>query len=209
MRTTTRPAAAQVGAPPARRPRRGRARFGAQGYAAATIRQIAADAGVDAALVHYFFGTKDKLYAAVMDIPYSPAEVLTPLTEGSLKTAGPRLVRRFVEVWDDPAAQPGLVATIRSASTHPASAQALREFVTREMQPRVARAVGTPDGDLRAILVGSALVGLAMQRYVLRVEPLASADPETVVAWVGPTVQRYLTGAPAGRTTARRSSARR
>jgi AcrR family transcriptional regulator len=176
--------------------RAARERFAAQGYAAATIRQIAADAGVDPALVHYFFGTKDALFGAAMALPYSPADVIRPALADGLDGAGERLVRRFVTVWEDPAAQAALIALVRSAAAHAASGQALREFLEGEVRPAVAAITGRPDGDLRAVLVGSALMGLAFERYVLRLEPLASADAETVVAWVGPTVQGYLTGEP-------------
>jgi AcrR family transcriptional regulator len=174
-----------------------RARFAQQGYAATTLRQVAGDAGVDAALVHYFFGSKNGLFAAVMELPFSPADVIAPVLAEGLDGAGMRLARRFLEMVEDPAAQPGLLAMLRSTVTHPESARAFREFITNEMRPRVAAAVGTPDGDLRGVLIGSALIGLLFERYVLAVEPLASADPETVAAWLGPTLQRYLTGEPA------------
>jgi AcrR family transcriptional regulator len=173
-----------------------RARFGEHGYAATTIRQIARDAGVDPAFVHYFFGSKDALFGAVMELPYSPAEAIGPALAEGLDGAGPRLARRFLEVWEDPEAQAGLLALLRSAAAHPDSARNLRDFVAGELRPRVAKAVGTPDADLRAVMVGSALLGMVFERYILAVEPLASADHETVVSWLGPTLQRYLTGAP-------------
>ena len=171
-----------------------RARFAEHGYAATTIRQVARDAGVDPALVHYFFGSKDSLFAAVRELPYSPAELIRPVLAEGLDDAGPRLVRRFLEVWEDPAAHSGLLALVRSAAAHPEAARNLREFTTRELIPTIASATGRPDGELRAVLVGAALAGLVLERYMLEVEPLASADRETVVAWVGPAIQRYLTG---------------
>jgi AcrR family transcriptional regulator len=174
-----------------------RACFAEHGYAATSLRQIARNAGVDPALVHYFFGSKEALFASAMELPYSPAQIFEPALADRLDGAGARIVRRLLEVWEDPAAQAGLLTLIRSAATHPHSANLLQEFITRELRPRIAAAVGTPDADLRATLVGSALVGVAFERFVLRLEPLASADRDTVVAWVGPTVQRYLTGNPA------------
>jgi AcrR family transcriptional regulator len=169
-----------------------RARFAEQGYAKTTIRQVAADAGVDAALVHYFFGTKDGLYGAALALPVSPADVIGPALAGGVEGAGERLIRRFLSVWDDPATRPGLLAMVRSAAAHEDSARALREFIAGELRPRVAAVTGTADGDLRAVLVGSALIGVAFERYILAVEPIASADPEAIVAFVGPTIQRYL-----------------
>ena len=173
-----------------------RRRFGAQGYDATTIRAIAADAGVDAALVHYFFGSKDELFGASMELPYSPADIVRPAIEEGLEGAGERLVRRFLAIWEDPEARVPLLAMVRSATSQPERAQALREFVSREVQSRVAKLIGAPDGELRGALLGAALVGLAFERYIIELEPLASADVETVVSWVGPTIQRYLTGEP-------------
>jgi AcrR family transcriptional regulator len=171
-----------------------RARFGGQGYAATTIRQVAADAGVDPALVHYFFGSKDALFGAVMELPLRPEDIILPALADGLDGAGIRLARRFLEFWEDPEAQPALLAVITSAVAHPESGRVLRELVARELRPAIAAAVDRPDGDLRGVLVGSALIGMVFQRYVLAVEPLASAEPETIVAWLGPTLQRYLTG---------------
>ena len=112
----------------------------------------------------------------------------------SRDSIGERLVRRALETWDDPEAQASLVALIRSASSHEAAAATLRGFVEGEMVPRLALVAGEPDAELRAALTGSALAGLIVARYVLRVEPLASADREELVARVTPSLQRYLTG---------------
>ncbi|HXF72031.1 MAG TPA: hypothetical protein VNO79_05400, partial [Actinomycetota bacterium] len=104
----------------------------------------------------------------------------------------------FLSLNDRPGAGP-FVALIRSASSNQRAAAMLRGFIAREVIGRIARALGASDAELRATLVGSQLAGLAMARYVLRVEPLASADHDTLVAWVAPTLQRYLTGElPAG-----------
>ncbi len=173
-----------------------RARFAQQGYATTTIRQVAADAGVDPALVHYFFKSKDGLFGAVMDLPGSPADVIGPALAPGVDGAGTRLVRAVLEYWDEPAAQAGLLAVLRSAAARPEAADLVREFVTRELQPRISHVIDRPDGALRAVLVGAALMGLAVERYVIAVEPLASADRELVVAWVGPVVQRYLSDDP-------------
>ena len=170
--------------------------FAEQGYAATTVRRVAQEAGVDPALVHYFFGSKDGLYGAAMAIPFSPAEIARPVLAEGLEDAGPRLVRRFLEVWEDPAAAEPLKAMVRSAIAESGSsgAHAFREFVENELRPELAKAIDRPDGDLRAVLVGTSLVGLVVERYLLKVEPLASADHDTVVRWLGPTVQRYLSG---------------
>jgi AcrR family transcriptional regulator len=171
-----------------------RRRFGQQGYDATTVRQVAADAGVDPALVHYFFGTKSALFAAAVEYPVNPAELVAELVAtGGTGDLGERLLRLFLRLWEGRDTSP-LFALIRSASDNEHAATALREFITREVVGRVARAIEADQPELRATLCGSQIVGLAMVRYVVRVEPLASADPEEVVAWIAPTLQRYLTG---------------
>jgi AcrR family transcriptional regulator len=171
-----------------------RKRFAELGYAATSMRRIAADAGVDPALVHYFFDGKEDLFRSAMQLPYSPADIIRPVLVDGIEDAGRGIVRRFMQVWEDPDAREPLLAMVRSASSQAGSGQVLREFVAREVQPHIAAATGAEDGALRATLVGAALVGLVVERYVIELEPLASADPETIVEWVGPTVQRYLTG---------------
>ncbi|MDP9241509.1 MAG: TetR family transcriptional regulator [Actinomycetota bacterium] len=164
------------------------------GYDRATVRGIAADAGVDPALVHHFFGTKQGLFAAAMEFPVDPAAVLPGLLAPGIDGLGERLVRFFLSLWDSADGFSPFLGLIRGAVSHKESAALLREFVTREVLGRVAAAVNESQPELRATLVGSQLVGLAMARYVVKLEPLASADPETIVAAVAPTVQRYLAG---------------
>jgi AcrR family transcriptional regulator len=168
--------------------------FGEQGYAATTVRRVADDAGVDPALIHYFFGSKDGLYGAAMEIPFSPAELIRPALADGVEGAGERIVAHFMEFWEDPAAAGPAKGMFREAIAGSTTTAGFREFVENELRPRLAAAIDRPDGDLRAILIGTSLVGLVVQRYLLAVEPLASADRETVVRWLGPTIQRYLTG---------------
>lgn len=167
--------------------------FAEHGYEGATIRGIAARAGVDPALVYHFHASKEELFAAAMQLPFQPSEIIPPLLEGGPEGLGERILRFFLTVSDRPGGSP-FVALIRSASTNDQAAAMLGEFMSREVIGRVARALGFPGAELRATLVGSQLAGLAMVRYVLRLEPLASADHDTVIACVGPTLQRYLTG---------------
>ena len=166
--------------------------FAATGYDATTIRGVATTAGVDPALVHYFFGTKDGLFAAVMELPLNPSQVADEVLAGDVDGLGERLARRFLEVWDDPVTGPPLVGLIRGAASHEPSADQLREFVGRAILLRIAASVGRPDAVLRANLCAAELMGTALLRYVLRVEPLASTDPAVLVGWLGPTLQRYL-----------------
>lgn len=170
-----------------------RAAFAERGYDGATVRHIAERAGVDAAMVHHWFGSKDALFTASLDIPLDPAVVFPELLRGRRDQLGERLVTRFLTLWDATGGAP-LASMLRSVAAHDAAARMLREFVTRVILTRVVATLGPDQPDLRASLVGSQLIGLGMARYVVKLEPLASADHATVVAAVAPTVQRYLTG---------------
>jgi AcrR family transcriptional regulator len=174
-----------------------RGAFAAHGYDGATIRGIAAAAVVDPALVHHFYGSKEELFAAAMDVPFTPSEALPVLLAGEPEGVGERILRFFLGVSDQHGGGP-FVALIRSVSSNEQAATMLREFISREVVGRIAASLGVADAELRATLVGSQLTGLALVRYVLRVEPLASARSEDVIAAVGPTIQRYLTGALSG-----------
>jgi AcrR family transcriptional regulator len=176
--------------------RAARAAFGAEGYDGATIRRIASGAGVDPALVHHYFGTKERLFVEALRLPVRPSEVLPTVLDGPRKTLGERLVRTFFAVWDPAASdRPSpLVALVRSAATNERAARMLRQFVGRELLGRVVRALDVEDAAIRGALVGSQLVGVAMFRYVLRLPPLANASVEDLVRALAPTIQRYLTG---------------
>jgi AcrR family transcriptional regulator len=171
-----------------------RERFAANGYDRTRIRDVAADAGVDAALVHYFFKSKDGLFAAAMQLPLRPAEVIGPVLAEGLPGLGERIVRRLLSVWDDPGNRAALLAIVQGASAHPGAAAALREFVSSEIIARVARTVEADRPELRANLVASQLIGLVAARYVAQVQPLARMRSEDIVPLVGPTLQRYLDG---------------
>ncbi|GAA2574036.1 TetR/AcrR family transcriptional regulator [Pseudonocardia hydrocarbonoxydans] len=170
-----------------------RAAFAERGYDGATVRHIAERAGVDAAMVHHWFGSKDALFTASLDIPLDPAAVFPELLHGPRDQLGERLVTRFLTLWDATGGAP-LASMLRSVAAHDDAARMLRDFVTRVILTRVVATLGPDQPDLRAALVGSQLIGLGMARYVVKLEPLASADHATVVAAVAPTVQRYLTG---------------
>jgi AcrR family transcriptional regulator len=171
-----------------------RARFAAHGYDRTRIRDVAQDAGVDAALVHYFFGSKDGLFVAAMELPFRPAEVIGPLLDDGVAGLGERIVRRLLGVWDEPDNRAALLAIVHGASAHPGAAAALREFITREIVGRIAGAVEADRPALRANLVASQVMGLIAARYIAQVEPLASLAAEDVVPLVAPTLQRYLDG---------------
>ncbi|MEU4378049.1 TetR family transcriptional regulator [Micromonospora echinofusca] len=172
-----------------------RAAFAERGFDAASIRAVAAAAEVDPALVHHYFGSKDQLFLAAMHAPVDPAELLPRVLAGDRVGLGERLVRTFLGVWDSPAGTAG-VALLRSAVSNEWTARLLREFLVTQVLRRVLDQLDVDPAELplRGSLVASQLIGLAMMRHVVRLEPVASAAPETLVAAVGPTVQRYLTG---------------
>jgi AcrR family transcriptional regulator len=187
-----------AGAPPNRAAILAAAReqFAERGYDGATIRGIAARAGVDPALVHHYYGSKAELFAAALQLPVNPGAVLDDALRGGVDGLGERLVRRFLDLWSSDAEEMGstIVGLLRSATTNDDAARMVREFVTREALGRIAQALDVPQPRLRAALAGSQIIGLALARYVVRVEPIASADVETLVACYAPTLQRYLTG---------------
>jgi AcrR family transcriptional regulator len=171
-----------------------RGRFAAHGYDRTRIRDVADDAGVDPALVHYFFKTKDGLFVAAMELPFRPADVLGPVVAHGVDGLGERIVRQLLSVWDEPDHRAALLALVHGATAHPGAADALREFVGREMIGRIAGVIEVDRPDLRATLAASQIVGLIMARYLLRIEPLASLDADDVVPIVAPNLQRYLSG---------------
>ena len=165
------------------------------GYEQATVRAIATDACVDVAMVYYFFGNKEGLFnAAVIDIPEHPLHQLASMLDESIEEIGPRLVRRFIERWDEGDTFEPLVTVWRSAADQPLAKKLLSDTLAGPVAERLAAEFGVDDAVLRVELVASHLMGLAFARYQLRIEPIASTGVDDLVAWIGPTVQRYLTG---------------
>jgi len=168
--------------------------FGATGYGATTIRAVARRAGVDPALVHHYFGTKSGLFTAALELPADPSELMPGLVAQGLDGLGERVVRTFLGIWDGTPGQGPLLALLRSAVASEAAAALLRD-VLGQVFLRPLTAAASPDRPaLRASLVASQLVGLAVGRYVVRIDPLASAGPDELAPALGATVDRYLLG---------------
>lgn len=168
--------------------------FTEKGYLAASVRQIAAEAGVDPGMIRHWFGDKAGLFRATMEPTVDPAVMLAGVLDGGPEGLGERLLRRMLGEWDAAGAHSPMIILVRSAVSHEESTALLREFVDRQILGRLSGVLGDADGPLRASLVGSQMIGLVMARYIVRVEPLTSATVDQVVTAVAPTLQRYLTG---------------
>ena len=167
--------------------------FASRGYDGTTIRGIATAAGVDPALVHHFFGSKDDLFLTVLEVPGTVMERVPRLITEDLGQAGEHLARFYLSLYESPDTRAAMLTAIRSAIAQEQAARVLRESITA----RLFVAVGgiLPDlPDLRMSLAMSHLTGLAIGRYVFAVPPVADMPIDELVAWVGPTIQRYLTG---------------
>ena len=169
--------------------------FGTQGYGATSVRAVARTAGVDPSLVLHFFGSKDGLFEAALELPLDPAAIVAGLLAGDLDTLGERIVRTFLGVWDGTPGQGPMLAMLRSAVSHEDSAAMLRELLLRVILRPVAQGAGGDRPDLRASLLASQVVGLALTRYVLKLGPVVAASADDLAPLLGPTLQRYLTGA--------------
>jgi AcrR family transcriptional regulator len=169
--------------------------FADRGFEGTTIRTIAAAAGVDPALVHHYFGSKEDLFVAAVEAPLDPADLLPEVLAGGREALGENVLRLFLRVWDGPMRPAGL-ALVRSATGSDHRARLLREFLVARVLRRVVGTLDLPpaEREARGALVASQLAGLILTRYVLHLEPLASASAESLVAAYGPTLQRYLTG---------------
>ncbi|HEX6655538.1 MAG TPA: TetR family transcriptional regulator [Candidatus Limnocylindria bacterium] len=168
--------------------------FGEQGFENATVRRVATRANVDPALVHHYFGSKQALFVAAMQLPVDVNELITRVIDGPRSGIGERLVRQVMELWEDPATRGLFMGIVRSATTDRVAAEMLRRLLSEGPILALTRASGRSDAPLRATLAGSQVVGMAMARYVIGVEPLASASADEVARVIGPTIQRYLTG---------------
>lgn len=173
-----------------------RVEFAERGFDNASLRGIARRAGVDPALVHHYFAGKESLFAAALNFVVDPATEIPALLSGPREELGERVVRFLLRVWETPEGRQPFVAMLRSATTSEAGARMLREFVTRAVLARLLDRIDVPDRELRATITAAQLVGVAILRYVVRVEPLASVPEQDIVDLVAPTIQRYLTGSP-------------
>ncbi|GII77511.1 TetR family transcriptional regulator [Sphaerisporangium rufum] len=164
--------------------------FAAKGFDKATVRGIAREAGVDPALVHHYFATKEGIFVAALRLPVDPDQAIPLILAGPREEIGRRLVRFLLTMTADPAARESIIAVMRSAMTNEQFGVMIREFLTRAVLDRVVAGLGIPP--VRMEVAFAQMFGVVLLRYVLRLEPLASADVEELVDLLAPTIQRYL-----------------
>jgi AcrR family transcriptional regulator len=171
-----------------------REEFSERGYEKTSVRGIAKAAGVDSALVHHYFGTKEQVFEAAIAVAFAPAlNAPNAVAEGPLEGVGERLTRFVLGVWENPTTRTPLLAILRSAVNNETAAAVFRRLVASQLLRRIAAQVDLPDAELRAELAAAQIVGTAMMRYVIKLEPVASADLEQIIARVAPVVQHHLT----------------
>ncbi|MBF6132076.1 TetR family transcriptional regulator [Nocardia otitidiscaviarum] len=179
-----------------------RRRFAATGYERTSVREIAAEAGVDPGLIRHYFGSKAELFRATMGWPFQPADIAARIVDGDPERLGERLTRVFFEIWDNPDTRAPLLAILRGAATHDESATLVRQFIQGRVYSEIASALPFPEAELRIDLAMAHLVGVAYLRYILRVEPVASEPREGLVARIAPAVSLHLGDGPSTDTPA-------
>ena len=169
--------------------------FATKGFAGTSMRAIAAEAGVDAALIHHYFDSKQQLFLATVQIPVPVGDIAQHVAAEGIDGLGERLIRTILRIWDSDL-QPSLVAAIRTSLTDPSMLRSLGEFLTLEVIGRILETLELPEkeAERRAALTASQVLGVVVGRYVLQLPPLVAQSSESLVAAVGPTLQRYLQG---------------
>ncbi|TCC21166.1 TetR/AcrR family transcriptional regulator [Kribbella speibonae] len=196
MTTTGRTPGRRPGGPDTRGEivRAARESFADKGFAATSIRAVARQAGVDAALVHHYFDSKDELFIEAMALPLDPRQVAAAILNGTREDLGRRIVTVFLGVWESDEGQQRMKAMLRSVVTSDEVARIMREGMTRMILEPVSQFIDLPDAKLRVGLIASHLIGMALTRYVVELEPVASADLDTLVERIAPAIQQYVSG---------------
>lgn len=168
-----------------------RRRFAEQGYGGTSMRAIAAEAGVDPALIHHYFAGKRDLFIASLRLDVDPEAFSQSVADGSLSRAGERMMRAFTRIWEDPVARERLLALVKGIGD-PEGQDLLRDWLIGVVLEPLGERLGIDHARLRMSWVATQLVGIVVVRYVLEVDPLAASAPESLVATYAPTIQRYL-----------------
>ncbi|HZX08398.1 TetR family transcriptional regulator [Kribbella sp.] len=168
--------------------------FADKGFAATSMRAVARQAGVDAALVHHYFDSKDGLFIEAMAIPVDPRRIAARILDGPPEQMGRRIAAAFLGVWETPDGRQRMQALFGSIAGSEEVARMMREGIGQMIIQPVSQSLHVPDAALRVGLVGSQLVGAAILRYVVRLEPIASIDLDTLIDRLAPVLQQHLTG---------------
>ena len=169
-----------------------RNRFAEVGFDKASIRSIAVEAQVDPALVHHYFGSKQQLFAATLNLPIDPEAIRAPIRAAPDAELGETVVRTVVGAWDSSIGVHAVAAFrgVLAGGDAPLARAFLLEVALKDVQERVDSPPGT--GTTRVVLAVSQMIGLLVARKILRVEPIASMPLDELAATIGPTIQRYL-----------------
>ena len=171
-----------------------RRQFAETGYGGTTVRGVAAGAGVDPRLVLHYFGSKRDLFMQAIRLPVEPDAFIERVFDGGRGELAERVARGLISILDEPAAQRSALAVIRAAASEPEAAEIIRVVLTERVLTPLVRHIGADHAELRATFVATQFVGVAMARYVVALEPLASAPPEQLVRALTPVIEHYLPG---------------
>jgi AcrR family transcriptional regulator len=166
--------------------------FAEAGYDKTSVRDIAAAAGVDPAMIRHYFGSKANLFRATMGWPFEPEQIAERITGGERAELGGRLAQVFFELWEHSDTRAPLLAILRGAATHEESATLVRQFIQDRLYPQIARALAASDGELRVDLAMAQLLGIAYLRHILRIEPIASTPIDELIARTAPVITAHL-----------------
>ena len=168
--------------------------FADKGFSSTSIRAVAREAGVDAALVHHYFDSKDELFIEAMAIPVDPRQIAADILDGPREEIGRRIATVFLGIWESPEGQQRMKAIFRSVVTSDEVARLMREGITQMIIQPISRTLDVPDAHLRVSLAATQLIGAAMARYLVGLEPVASVDLATLIDRLAPVLQFHLTG---------------
>ncbi|MGW4098913.1 TetR/AcrR family transcriptional regulator [Mycobacterium sp. NPDC004974] len=166
--------------------------FAEGGYDKTSLRDIAAAAAVDPALIRHYFGSKAELFRATVGWPFDPEQFSGRILDDGRTGLAERLTRAFFELWEHPDTRPPLLAILRGAATHEESAALVRQFIEQRLYPQIATALTGADAELRVDLAMGQLLGIAYLRHILRIEPIASRSTEELIARAVPAVRVHL-----------------
>ncbi|MFJ6012048.1 TetR family transcriptional regulator [Streptomyces sp. NPDC092952] len=166
--------------------------FAERGYDATSVRRIADAAGVDQSLVHHFYKTKENLFLSALEVPVKMPDAIAGAVPGDRAGLGERVVRAHLGLWADLSVSPQMLIMLRSAAINSQAGEVLREFAAESMRAALADVVTGETAGLRVVLISSSLMGLAMARFVLELEPVASASVDEIAAELGPALQTYF-----------------